>query len=89
MLAILLIPVTASLAPAQGPAIAPLQVTEWTVPWEKTRPRDPYLDAESWISVTPITKSGGLTIRHMIFDAPTRALWFGTDANTIGRAIVP
>ncbi len=45
--------------------------------------------SESWISVTPITKSGGLTIRHMIFHAPTRSLWFGTDANTIARASVP
>jgi virginiamycin B lyase len=44
---------------------------------------------ESWISVTPIAESGGGTVRHMIFHAPTRTLWFGTDANTIGRAIVP
>src|SRR5215210_5156221 len=29
----------------QGAARAPLQVTEWTVPWEKSRPRDPYVDA--------------------------------------------
>ena len=45
--------------------------------------------SESWISVTPITQSGGLTIRHMIYDGPTKSLWFGTDANTIGRARVP
>jgi virginiamycin B lyase len=44
---------------------------------------------ESWISITPVAQSGGLTIRHMIFHAPTRTLWFGTDANTIGRAVVP
>jgi virginiamycin B lyase len=44
---------------------------------------------ESWISVTPISQSGGLTVRHMIYDKPTRSLWFGTDANTIGRALVP
>src|SRR3954466_3362919 len=31
---------------AQSPTVAPLQITEWTVPWEKTRPRDPYLDAQ-------------------------------------------
>jgi len=30
--------------------------------------------------------SGGGTVRHMVFDAATGALWFGTDANTIGRA---
>jgi virginiamycin B lyase len=45
--------------------------------------------SERWISVTPISQSGGLTVRHMIFHAPTRTLWFGTDANTIGRARVP
>ena len=44
---------------------------------------------ESWISVTPVSQSGGLTIRHMIYDATTHALWFGTDANTIGRARIP
>lgn len=33
--------------------------------------------------------SGGSTVRHMIFHAKTRELWFGTDANTIGRAKVP
>jgi virginiamycin B lyase len=44
---------------------------------------------ESWISVTPIAESGGKTVRHMVFHAPTRTLWFGTDANTIARAKVP
>lgn len=28
-------------------------------------------------------------IRHMVYHAPTRAIWFGTDANNIGRLIVP
>jgi virginiamycin B lyase len=45
--------------------------------------------SEGWFSVTPIAESGGGTVRHMIFHAPTRTLWFGTDANTIGRAVVP
>ncbi|HEY7473359.1 MAG TPA: lyase [Gemmatimonadota bacterium] len=31
-------------------------------------------------------ESGGGVVRHMIFHAPTRTLWFGTDANTIGQA---
>ena len=44
---------------------------------------------EKWISVTPIAESGGGTVRHMIYHAPTRSLWFGTDANTIGRARIP
>jgi virginiamycin B lyase len=45
--------------------------------------------SERWVSITPISESGGLTVRHMIFHTPTRTLWFGTDANTIGRARVP
>ena len=45
--------------------------------------------SESWFSITPVSKSGGLTIRHMVFHKPTRTIWFGTDANTIGRAVVP
>lgn len=44
--------------------------------------------SEKFFSVTPF---GGTpnTVRHMVFHAPTRTLWFGTDANTIGRARVP
>jgi virginiamycin B lyase len=44
---------------------------------------------EKWISVTPIAQSGAGTVRHMYFHRPTRTLWFGTDANTIGRAKLP
>ena len=33
--------------------------------------------------------SGGGTVRHMVFHAPTRELWFGTDTNQIGRARLP
>lgn len=33
--------------------------------------------------------SGGGTVRHMVFHAASRAIWFGTDNNTIGRALVP
>ncbi len=29
------------------------------------------------------------TIRHMVFHAPSRAIWYGTDRNTVGRARVP
>ncbi|MBA2245211.1 MAG: lyase, partial [Gemmatimonadetes bacterium] len=31
-------------------------------------------------------ESGGGTVRHMVYHEPTREIWFGTDANTIGRA---
>lgn len=34
-------------------------------------------------------ESGGGSVRHMFFHAPERAVWFGTDANTIGRARLP
>lgn len=33
----------------------------------------------------PVSESGGIVIRHMVFDPRTRSIWFGTDANTIGR----
>ena len=38
-------------------------------------------------SVTEV-KSGGGTIRHMVFDRATGMIWFGTDNNTIGKAAV-
>ncbi len=40
------------------------------------------------ISLTDIPSGGG-TVRHMVYHHPTRTIWFGTDANTIGRAKVP
>jgi virginiamycin B lyase len=40
------------------------------------------------VSQTEIRESGAGTVRHMVFHAPTREIWFGTDANTIGRAKV-
>ena len=40
------------------------------------------------ISITNIVSGGG-TIRHMIYHQPTQSIWFGTDANTIGRATIP
>jgi virginiamycin B lyase len=33
--------------------------------------------------------SGGGTVRHMVYDAATRTIWFGTDVNTIGKAVLP
>lgn len=33
--------------------------------------------------------SGGQTIRHVIYHRPTKALWFGTDANTLARVTLP
>jgi virginiamycin B lyase len=41
-----------------------------------------------FFSVTPIPSGAG-SVRHMVFYPPTRTVWFGTDANTIGRAVLP
>ena len=43
---------------------------------------------EQFLGATPIP-SGGDVVRHMVFHRPTREIWFGTDANTIGRAKLP
>jgi virginiamycin B lyase len=39
----------------------------------------------------PVSTEGGdeaNTIRHMVYHAPTREIWFGTDRNTVGRLTV-
>jgi len=33
--------------------------------------------------------SGGGSVRHMYYDAARQQVWFGTDANTVGRATLP
>ena len=43
--------------------------------------------AERFVVGSPI-ESGGGTVRHMTFDPGTGTIWFGTDAGTIGRAVV-
>lgn len=43
---------------------------------------------ESYFAITEIPSGGG-TVRHMAFHEPTNTVWFGTDANTIGRARLP
>jgi virginiamycin B lyase len=42
---------------------------------------------ERFVSVTEIPSGGG-SVRHMHYDGATGAVWFGTDAGTIGRAVV-
>lgn len=44
-------------------------------------------DTESFTEPVEI-ESGGGTVRHMVFDPKNKAFWFGTDTNTIGRAVV-
>lgn len=34
-------------------------------------------------------ESGGGSIRHMFFDAENNVIWFGTDAGTVGKAVLP
>lgn len=41
-----------------------------------------------FFSVTDIPSGAG-SVRHMVFHRPSRTTWFGTDANTIGRAVLP
>ena len=41
--------------------------------------------SESFFSTTPIPSGAG-SVRHMVYDPRSGALWFGTDAGTIGRA---
>jgi virginiamycin B lyase len=40
---------------------------------------------EDFFSQTDIPSGGG-SVRHMVFDPPTNAIWFGTDTGNIGRA---
>jgi virginiamycin B lyase len=44
--------------------------------------------SKSFFSVTEI-ESGGGAVRHMMYHQPTNTVWFGTDANTLGRAELP
>lgn len=43
--------------------------------------------SEQFFGITPVPSGAG-AVRHMVFHEPTRSIWFGTDANTIGRAVV-
>jgi virginiamycin B lyase len=45
-------------------------------------------NSEDFISINEVPSGGG-SVRHMIFDRETNAIWFGTDTHTIGRARVP
>ncbi|MFM7275402.1 MAG: lyase [Gammaproteobacteria bacterium] len=44
--------------------------------------------SESFLGSTAVPSGGG-SVRHMQFHAETGAIWFGTDANTIGRFTPP
>ena len=44
---------------------------------------------ERFVVNQPVGVEGPNTIRHMVFHAPTRSIWYGSDANMIGRVEVP
>ena len=44
--------------------------------------------SEEFFAATEI-ESGGGTVRHMYYDPETRSIWFGTDTNYLGRALLP
>jgi virginiamycin B lyase len=41
-----------------------------------------------WIDGVDVPSGGG-TIRHMFYEEDANDVWFGTDANTVGRADLP
>jgi virginiamycin B lyase len=41
-----------------------------------------------FFSVTPIPSGAG-SVRHMVYDQSANSLWFGTDTNNLGRAMLP
>ena len=43
--------------------------------------------AEEFIDMVDVASGGG-TIRHMYYDESMDSIWFGTDVNTVGRAVV-
>ena len=45
-------------------------------------------EAEEYFSVTEVPSGAG-AVRHMYYDPRSGELWFGTDAGTIGRAVLP
>lgn len=45
-------------------------------------------EAEQFVAKAEVPSGAG-TVRHMYYHEPTNTIWFGTDANTIGRAQLP
>ncbi|HEX6133902.1 MAG TPA: hypothetical protein VFZ24_08060 [Longimicrobiales bacterium] len=59
----------------------------WFAESNRSAPRLVGFDTKTreFMLATPVSAG----IRHMVYHAPTKSLWFGTDANNIGRAILP
>jgi len=45
-------------------------------------------DSETFFAMADVPSGGG-TVRHMVFDPETSSIWFGTDTNYLGRAVIP
>jgi virginiamycin B lyase len=43
--------------------------------------------SEEFVGSYPVPSGAG-AIRHMFYHQPTQSIWFGTDSNTVGRAVV-
>ena len=59
----------------------------WIAETNREAPRIVGFDTRTSTFIAEAPVSAG--IRHMVHHAPTRTIWFGTDANNIGRAILP
>lgn len=44
---------------------------------------------EEFVVNQPVGAEGPNTVRHMIYHQPTRSIWYGADANVIGKVSVP
>lgn len=44
-------------------------------------------ETEEFFGITEVPSGGG-SVRNMIYHAPTNSIWFGTDTNNLGRAVV-
>lgn len=45
--------------------------------------------SEQFFSTSAILPSGAGTVRHMVYDQASRTIWFGTDTNMLGKAVIP
>ncbi|HSH27252.1 MAG TPA: lyase, partial [Wenzhouxiangella sp.] len=45
-------------------------------------------ESETFFVMGDVPRGGG-TVRHMVFDPETRSIWFGTDTNYLGQAMLP
>jgi virginiamycin B lyase len=59
----------------------------WFAESSRAAPRLVGFDTKTHTFMLSTPVSAG--IRHMVYYPPTKTLWFGTDANNIGRAVLP